>query len=254
MKNNVKIVIAFILGILITSGVVLAASANANDISYGNGTVKDALDDLYQVRDNKSTCLYVSGTKGQVSAKYLCDPGDGVARYFYILKVSGNDVKLIMDRNLSDTVGSAKRMTFEDANSFVEDNNIDTLWNNVKDVGLPTASEIATAGGIPNFDVSTATENNWSFFGTNSTTNTNYRTNYLWLWDYTRDCSNTGCSHSLSSDYAYGYWTTDLTVGSDNSSAWRVSNFGCLDSRPVNTTANHGVRPVITISQSKLSN
>ena len=48
-----KPIFMFILGIIIAGSIgVIATSLSANNISYGNGTVKDALDELYTGRDN----------------------------------------------------------------------------------------------------------------------------------------------------------------------------------------------------------
>ena len=63
MKNNIKIVIAFILGAIISSGItaVVALNVSANDISYENGTVKDALDNLYDIEGTQVATLTTQG-------------------------------------------------------------------------------------------------------------------------------------------------------------------------------------------------
>ena len=52
IKNNMKIITAFILGLLVSGICAYAITVSSDDISYGDVTVKDALDDLYQARDN----------------------------------------------------------------------------------------------------------------------------------------------------------------------------------------------------------
>ena len=242
----------FVLGLIIAGSIgVIAVNLSANDISYGNGTVKDALDELYTSSRGVS-CLYLSGTKGQVGSKYICDPGDGVARNFYILKVDTDEVKLIMERNLSDEIGNVKTMSYSDANSFISNNNINTSWKNAKSVSLPSIQDIANAGGITGWDVTTATTSNWSYFGVNSQNDTRKRSNYIWLYDYTRECSSYECTNSLSSSYAYGYWSNDL-IQNDSTRAWNVFRGGYIgyDTKTIDT--HYGVRPVITMEKTQLN-
>ena len=265
----------FLLGAIIFGGIgVFASDILASHITYDNTTsglkdsnnqdvttVQGAIDVLYDKANNtKKTCLLVSeqyGNKGAVGSKYLCYLGDGVARYFYILKTNTNDVEMIMERNITDTVGTNKVINWSSATHFFDEGQPgyqtkQTWLTKVIDVKLPDAQTIVNAGGITEWNISNTPQDSWRYFGVNSTSDTSKRVNYLWLWDYARDCSSSGCSNSLGDEYATGYWTTDLLT--DNSSqAFRIYGiYGCLGF--VNTNQNYGVRPVITISKSQLSN
>ena len=66
MKNNIKLFIGILIGVILTGTMVYAASLTSNDISYGDGTVKDALDDLYSVSNNSS-----SGTNQDLVIPYI---------------------------------------------------------------------------------------------------------------------------------------------------------------------------------------
>lgn len=252
----------FVLGLVIAGsiGVYATIKIQSSEIGYKEGTVEDALNDLYSKANNsKKTCLYASGTKGQIGAKYLCDPGDGIARYFYILEVDSNNVKLIMEKNLSDSIGSNATMTWNDAMSFLENNNISTLWKNVSSVDIPSAQEIANAAEMNNgttthWDVTAAST--WMYLGTNSQSDTSKRTNYVWLYNYTRSCVSTGnCTNQLPDNNSSprGYWTKDL-VYNNASNAWDINRGGNLHIGVVSNAADNGVRPVITISSNQLSN
>jgi len=56
-------IFAFIIGAIIFSGItaVIATSVTADDISYGNGTVKDALDNLYDIEGTQVATLTTQG-------------------------------------------------------------------------------------------------------------------------------------------------------------------------------------------------
>lgn len=253
MKKNI---LFFMLGLIIAGsvGVYAAIKIQADEIEYKDGTVEDALNDLYSKANNsKKTCLYVSGTKGAVSSKYLCDPGDGVARYFYILKADGNQVQLIMERNLSDEVGSHVIMSWNDAMTFFDEGHdgysTKQAWKNVSSIDLPSAQEIADVGNIPNWDINTVeyksvSTDNYYYFGGNQSN----ASSYMWLYNYSR-----GNSMPDDDGYPWGYWTQDLVVNSNGDRIWVVHKNGMLFPTS-QSNVSYGVRPVITISTSQLSN
>ena len=60
MKNNIKIMIAFVLGAIIFGGIGVCATikATADDIEYSEGvSVKDKIDDLYVIQNEKINSL-----------------------------------------------------------------------------------------------------------------------------------------------------------------------------------------------------
>ena len=256
-KKNLKILIAFFCGILVTCGIVYATGTNANDITYKNGTVKDALDDLYSAPTVKKFCELKNetyGQKGQVGSMYECDPGDGVKRNFYILAINNdNSVDMIMQHNITEGTATTT-MTWNNAMKYIDNNNLKTTWSNVLDVDLPKAQDIANAVGRS--DWYAADNSSWWCLETKKQDTTSspycYNTtlNTLWLWDYTRDCSSWNCEHSLGSTEAYGYWTRDLISGGSN--ARPIYGHGTMDYGSISTSSKHGVRPVITVLKSNL--
>ena len=253
MRIFKKPIFMFVLGLVIAGSIgVIAVNLSANNISYGNGTVKDALDELYSSSKGVS-CLYLSGTKGQIGSRYICDPGDGVARNFYILKVDTNEVKLIMEQNLSDTVGTQKMLDWDTAMSFFftgAGSDIKTSWKNVSDISLPDASDIAAATNITSWDGSTSM--NDPYFGGS----TSARVNYTWLYNYTRGCVAVGsCSNEYGDtdqNHAYGYWTSS-SVSDNQNSAWQATRGGNLEKSIKSYSTYSGVRPVITMQKTQLN-
>ena len=84
---------------------------------------------------------------------------------------------------------------------------------------------------------------------------------YSWLYDNTYGCTSYGCNISDDKVYVYsgtnenniyGYWTSTSVVGTDNG-AWSVGRLGRVSNVGVGYGDNSGVRPVITISKSKIS-
>ena len=63
LKNNLKAIITFLIGVILSGGIVYAATANAKDVTYTtnkNGqvqTVADALNDLYNKSFNDVTSI-----------------------------------------------------------------------------------------------------------------------------------------------------------------------------------------------------
>lgn len=255
-------IFTFIIGVIITGSISVFATIAASNITYKNTNVEEALDDLYEKansNDNDAFCILLSGTKNTVGAKYACNPGDGIIRNFYLLAIDNNKAKLIMEQNLSDTVGSP-RMNYATALAFFETGagvSTKNAWTNVDDVDLPSAQDIANAGGITGWDVTTATRNDKSYFGANGYTDSDKgnRTPYVWLYNYTRGCSYYGaCTNEYGDNdtsKSYGYWTKDMVYGSTDR-AWGVIRTGALE--PDGTSSqDDGVRPVITVLKSNLA-
>ena len=254
MKNNLKLFVGIFMGIILT-GVVYAATTAAESISYGNGTVKDALDYLYGAPQIQKFCEYQDNTYVKeenksdmyaIATKYRCQVNNNDTYNFYILSVNNEQVELIMDRNITEGT-STPAMTWANAIKYANEN-LKSNWINVLDVDLPKVQTIANAVGNNSWNAATST--GWWYLDTkNQTLPTT--TNSLWLWDYTRECQNWGCSNSLEAPEAYGYWTRDIIVGS--SYVWRVNRKGEI---PNDTTSTNnsgvGVRPVITVLKANL--
>ena len=288
MKNKLKMVMCFMIGLIVAGTIVYAAGGlTARNIGYSDDTAKAALDDLYKKADRQSieikkVCQYQSegsfGAKGTVGAKYKCQLGsedkdtNGVIyRYFYILAVNNdNTVDLIMDRNITEGT-SYKTMTWMNAMDFFDNSSIagglgtsiKSKWVNVLDVGLPSAQDIANAVGNTSWkemdewfclglkDQSSCAAGNWTYATDAGKTAV---APYKWLFNYTQGCSPFGCDSttSLGSTGAYGYWTRDGVVGNSTGLAWAITWNGGLFGVTVANTNDNGVRPVITLLKSNL--
>lgn len=252
-----KIVIAILfMGIICTGiGVYATIRIQASEIDYNGRQLDTVIDDLYNKANSRKNCLYVSGTKGTVGSKYLCDPGDGIARYFYILSIDdlNNTVDFIMDRNI--TQGTSKTLyTYTEAIEFLTTGvgkNIVDNWKNIINVSLPSAEAIAHATNYTNWTLQT--DNGWFYFESHNTSTPNTLGTYAWLYDYLNDCATSKCNFSLNGSEASGYWTKDLCI-SDMSFAKAVYKTGSLTQDLISDNSRHGVRPVITVSSSQLSN
>ena len=279
MKKNLKVLIAFLIGIIIAGGV-YASDILASAINYDNSNsglkdandndvedVQTAIDVLYDKALNssgvaKKICKYISngsfGQEGQIGSKYECDPGDGVKRIFYILEVNDNKVDLILENNISDTVGTLRTTTWKDAMKFFrtgDGTSIKAAWDDVLDIDLPKAQAIVDATGRTNWLVSESTSTWWCFGSkaqdsqSSPFCNSTKNAPYAWLFNHLTDCMNTGCTTD-SNATAYGYWTRDLIYNTTN--AWCVHGRGTLTRNTVTDDTYYGIRPVITVSKDNL--
>ena len=124
-------------------------------------------------------------------------------------------------------------------------------WKNT--ARLITANEVAKITEKTGFDASKENQDGFCL-DTNQPDTTNWcskaqgTSKYVWLFDYTYECTRFGCTKSDSS--TYGYWTS--TSYKDNSTiVWSVASNGALNHTYVTTTV-YGIRPVITISKSNI--
>ncbi|MBR1416360.1 MAG: hypothetical protein IJ572_00890 [Bacilli bacterium] len=268
----------FILGVTsvigITSVFAISYSIIANDVgftpkdnSWEVENTKEALDDLHNKINSmafRRVCTYANNDYSQdksdlyaVGTQYECDPGDGILRNFYILNVNGEVIKLIMQHNLTEKT-SKKVMTWMDAKSYIDDNNIKVLWNNVIDVDLPKANDIALAVGKTNWKATTATVNDIfclksKVYDNVSGARCKKDTDYCWLHDYLYFDQEYHCPNELTSDEAYGYWTSDyINTSTSSQYAWRIHSSGSLSNLEITTNKYMGVRPTITVFKTNL--
>lgn len=248
----------FIFGVLVTVCFAIGVYAiNANEIDYKNGKkVSEALDDLYTKTSNNSGgfCKKVDGNSNTVGSKYECDPGDGIYRLFYVLKVNDNTVDLIMDRNINK--GTLNYESALDYFSTGEGSTIATSWSNVVSVTIPKVQDIASAVGNDNWNATDwfyLDKYNDNYQNTNQVANNVNRSAYGWLYEHTRECDLYGCTlnTSLDSSAAYGYWLQEKTSPSSNN-AWSVYRCGHIYSFGITLNTYLGIRPVITVSKSDI--
>ena len=119
-----------------------------------------------------------------------------------------------------------------------------TSWDSSLKARLVTAEEIAKITGNTNW---TSASEWFCLEKTSSTANGCYNptkiSKYSWIYDYTNECVNYGCSKADSSNS--GYWTS--TIYNSNAS-WGINSNGVLYYNGAEEI-ERGVRPVITISK-----
>ena len=178
---------------------------------------------------------------------------NGCMKWYVFNDKEGNaTVNVILDHNTTakvvwNSTGNNSEMK-EVADALKTDT---SAWKNT--ARLITANEVAKITKHPTFDA-TQSEQSWFCLDTNQPDSTNWcskaqgASRYTWLFDYTSVCTDFGCNISDSSNF--GYWTS--SPYKDNSThAWHVNRTGDLSYNDVANTGN-GVRPVITISKSKI--
>ena len=278
-------ILTFILGLILSGSVVYAATLIAGDITYDNtktninaDNVQDAIDALYNKANSgsgKTICTYVESEYGNASdhysigTKYSCEVKENTRYNFYVLTNHTDSVDLIMERNITELVGTTKTMNWQTAMDYFR-NGAGSALNWQVPVDLPKAQAIADAVGNTGWNTTSNDFNGWFCLGLhdqNSCTNNksydkatdagiNAIAPYKWLFNYTRECSAFGCdaTTSLSEGEAYGYWTTDMVINSSNPArAWYVTRYGYLDGYDVSNTVRYGVRPVISILKSNMN-
>ena len=264
MKVLKSRIFIFLLGVVIAIGIGTYAEDNllaSRKVTYNNSRVDGALNELYQKAaginlNDKRVCKLIDETYGSylsVGSKYECEVAIGVKKNFYLLAETTTSVKLIMDRNITQGTNTTT-MTWNNAMKYIDNNNLKTTWTNVMDVDLPEVQDIVNAVGRSNWKAADSGSTWWCFasksqdYQSSPYCNTEQAQAYNWLYDYTRECN--GCTNSLGSGEAYGYWTRDLI--SNTADAWYVDRDGDLGSYPVSYDTGHGVRPVITILKSNI--
>jgi hypothetical protein len=163
-----------------------------------------------------------------------------------------NSYTMILDHNTTDSM--KYNSTSNNSSSDVIDAALLDLVNTSKWVVTPrliTADEIAKITGNKTFKSSTSTFADMFYFETNTGDYPDsYNGTYAWLYDYTNGCLDYGCSVEDSS--TYGYWTSTPVVG-DTDYVWIVISNGSLSEATVEVANGFGLRPVITISKSIIS-
>ena len=253
IRKNIKVITIFMLGTISAIGFVFAYQASSKNIRFiKEGWNVKTVDDAVSYLKDSTKCEGLAYKKigtlktaahDKTPDMYEIDPGDGIKRNFYVLEDKGDTLDLIMDRNITTT-----SIGYNNAKTYFETNGYKTNWKDVIDVKLPTANQLAGKGDIPNFDSSTRSCSNYSFFGVNSTSDSSYRTNYIWLYDYLNGCSSAGCYNDTKTGSS-GYWASEECMN-DTTRAWMVYSPGRLTSDP--KANGYGVRPVITVNKNNL--
>ena len=175
-----------------------------------------------------SICTSTSGTVSYaLGTSYTCNVGDG-PRTFYVLEDNGDSVSLIMNENIGDNVkwdeSGSNEYGPRTALAYLEEQT--SSW--IVEATLPTGQQIADAVG------NTSWTSGGKYISISSAP---------WLYDNLDGEDSTNL---------YGYWTSTPN-SSDSRYAWSVLYNGYLISYHIVDHTIYGVRPVITVSKSQLS-
>ena len=179
-----------------------------------------------------SICSKVTGSNLDIPSigdTYTCNLGTGDLT-FYILGIGINDITFIMNKNIGNNTSFsnlANNTSADAANAYLK--MVTKDWNIA--ARLPLAIEIANASGQSSI--------------TNETINSK-------LYENTR-CNVNECTipyNSLDTGYTNGYWTSTKAGELD---AYAVDGSGKIITYQTIST-NYGVRPVISVSNSKIAN
>ena len=211
-------------------------------ITKGSETVKG--DESITVPDDNSEkiCTLVRGNALDIGSMYECNLNEEVNKIFYVLNVTNDKVRLILEDNYSDDTIPDKILSWCDLSengSSSQDNscNHDGLnyavshlkdkWNKVN-VDLPSAQEIAKAAGITKWSEASSCEDDTEC-------------NPLPKWLY-----------QVGSTDSVGYWTS-TPHASYSDTAWYVNfttGFDFYDA--IYETENIGFRPVIIVPKASI--
>ncbi len=277
---NKKIIAGIIIGLVLGSVSVYAGTKfYASDVSVNaptgsglgsNATLQNALDDLYSKLSYKDgTAIYYNPNTGKkcTSSEAVSKTGtkSGCMKWYIFGDGIGHEtVNMILDHNTTARVYWSKttdEVTMTEARTVLEN---DTKgWVNIARFISPF--EVATITGNTNFSGLYSQRFYLDSNSQNKTANSKGASKYAWLYDYTYNCTSSGCntednnvyktySDNSISGYNYGYWT-NARVEDVRGLSWAVGYAGYLWGDGVDSTAttghsDRGIRPVITVSKS----
>jgi len=240
----------------------IAGEANTTT-AYADGTV------VYFNPDTGTKCTQAEYTSNDGSAT---NKKSGCMRWYTFGDKTGNtSVKMILDHNTSSSPwtskedyikagGTEEEYNQKNINNTIMGNNSKgpiTITNKLKDdtkdwkqdisPRLITANEVAAITGKTNFNSKTFTEWGYWFKGNDQTISTGTGA-YAWLYSYLSNCEEYGCNKQAQNT-PYAYATSDRKF-TNMSYVFVITRHGTLNYD--NASSNLGVRPVITISKSKL--
>jgi hypothetical protein len=261
-----------------------AFKVGSYDLTYNNGTAYVAGLSNKTTAYADGTAVYFNPNTGEkcTESQYTSNNGsttnkkEGCMRWYtFGDKENDTTIKMILDHNTSNRAaawvskddfikagGTEEEYDQKDSNNYVMGNNSKgpiTVTNKLKDdtkqwqqetaPRLITANEIAAITNKADFDSKTSI--GWGYWFKGNDQKIGAGTGpYAWLYGYLSGCENYGCNKQDQSS-SWAYWTIDRYAGS-SSSAWFVHRNGRL-SRDYVSYTDLGVRPVITISKSKLA-
>lgn len=194
-----------------------------------------------------------------VSSNSLNENKSGCMKW-YAIKDNDANLTAILDHNT--TYSITWNTSGSNTTSVTADNKLASdvsNWNSeIKSTArMISANEIADiVGAKTSLNWSYDTSSQWFYFdGTGEnwqtpTANSNKKSAYPWLYNYTYNCTSAGCD--INDSNTSGYWTSSTHLNTTNE-AWHVGAVGRLSPKAVNQ-AGYGLRPVITISKANVIN
>ncbi len=186
--------------------------------------------------------------------EYTCELGDNDAKTFFVLETNGDNVSLIMDRNID---SNGKGTTSGNTVVWISDEDWAAAGGVVTDAMKNDGGDCQYGGICLTNEYGPITAQN---FLKNSTTSwTKLTESQISLPSYDQIYKATGNKTSGLSAWLYGnlnnryaYWTS-TPYASDSRRAWYVFFTGFLNDNHVGSGDIYGVRPVITVSKANLS-
>jgi len=217
-------------------------------------------------------------TQGCMKFYIYDDNGDGTVDMIVDHNTSGNvawnstgsnsSMAEVDDRLKDDTqdwVGSPRLIGADEIAHIVGADRNDTIkWDKTKEYANPVEDTSLNSGTF-NLDGTGTTYSSvdgWK----KPVLNSESKSHYAWLYDYTYDCTSKNCNVSDDNsypkitkdnsvkDWINGYWTSDKMTGSYagfSNLVWYISRGGNLTSDK-SVITSYGVRPVITLSKATL--
>ena len=236
-------------------------------VTYGVTTVKNGelkekpeASSTTKVYEN-GTAIYYNPVSGKVCTDYVesnstNENKTGCMKWYTFNDSSeSSTVNVILDHNTTATLNwysSNINVAYE--GSLVKEE-VDKL---VSESGWVNTPRLITADEVTQITGNTSWTNTGSWFYLDSNSQTQTATSqgaskYAWLFDYTDGCTSNGCN--IEDESTYGYWTsTPKGTASSGYFVWFVRYNGYLYNFPASDDLfGGGVRPVISISKSKLS-
>lgn len=175
---------------------------------------------------------------------------------WYIFDDNGDSYDMILDHNTTAQVAWNSSGTNARMVEILQQITTDTYeWEFGLNPRIISAYKIADITENTAFNGSGSPGSTYFYFGSNNTKSYSSQTaeqkarqrSFAWLFDYTYNCTSSGCNTADSG--TQGYWTS--TPASVNSyDAWIVNCSGLLYYNRVGNAGDYGVRPVITVSKS----
>ena len=231
------------------------------DDSANTGCKDDLKQKFYSKRSlSVGTAVYYNPETGKKCNDYdkansTTGKKSGCMKWYVVRDYSESAlVDLILDHNTTANVAwssTTNSMTMKEVNAALL--NDTRTWSNANTARLIEASKVAGITGKTGWDPNG--DSPWFCFDTKQQDTTNScapkaqgTSEYAWLFDYTKECTNFGCN---TSDYTVGYWTS-TPYRTYSGYAWVIDCDGKLYLQDITNNADYGVRPVITVSKADI--